>query len=63
MSPSNAFTGMVAGIALAFGVLVGGFGGFLLVACLGGAGLAAGLWLDEPGRVAALRDALGRRPR
>ncbi|WP_460857917.1 hypothetical protein [Nocardiopsis coralliicola] len=52
---SRAFTGMVAGMALAFAGYFGGFGAFLLVAALGGLGYAAGAWLEGGGRLEDLR--------
>ncbi|MFB7709935.1 hypothetical protein [Streptomyces sp. NPDC056105] len=53
---SRAFTGMIAGMALAFAGYFGGFGAFLLVAALGGAGYAAGAWLEGGGQADDLRE-------
>ncbi|MET7289353.1 hypothetical protein [Streptomyces sp. NPDC005573] len=53
---SKAFTGMAAGMALAFAGYFGGFGAFVLVAALGAIGLAVGLWLDGGGRTHDLRE-------
>ncbi|MER5963540.1 hypothetical protein [Streptomyces sp. NPDC002057] len=57
---SKAFTGMVAGIALAFAAVLGGAGAFLLVAALGGLGWAIGAWFDGGGRVRDLRETVER---
>ncbi|MFD4370695.1 hypothetical protein [Streptomyces sp. NPDC058486] len=57
---SKAFTGMAAGIALAFAAFFGGVGAFLLVAALGGLGWAIGAWLDGGGRVQDLRETVER---
>ncbi|MER5446058.1 hypothetical protein ABT065_10525 [Streptomyces sp. NPDC002764] len=56
---STAFTGMIAGMALAFAGYFGGFGAFLLVAALGGLGWALGRWA-EGGGVRDVRDAFER---
>lgn len=53
---SRAFIGMIAGMALAFAGYFGGFGAFLLVAALGGAGYAAGAWLESGGQTHDLRE-------
>ncbi|NJQ01153.1 hypothetical protein [Streptomyces zingiberis] len=53
---SRAVIGMFAGMALAFAGYFGGFAAFLLVAALGGAGFAAGSWLDGEGRTEDLRE-------
>ncbi|MEU9027133.1 hypothetical protein [Streptomyces sp. NPDC048383] len=52
---SRALIGMTAGMALAFAGWFGGFGAFVLVAFLGGAGYAAGAWLDAGGQPHELR--------
>ncbi|WP_329285604.1 hypothetical protein [Streptomyces sp. NBC_00691] len=57
---TQAFTGMTAGIALAFAACFGGAGAFLLVATLGGAGWAIGSWFDSGGRVRDLRESFER---
>jgi hypothetical protein len=57
---STAFTGMIAGMALAFAGCFGGFGAFLLVAALGGLGWALGRWAEGGGSVRDVRDAFER---
>ncbi|MFF7847993.1 hypothetical protein ACWDUX_04785 [Streptomyces sp. NPDC003444] len=57
---TRAFTGMVAGTALAFAGVFGGFGAFFAVAVLGSAGWAAGHWMDGGGRLRDIRDAVER---
>ncbi|MET8943352.1 hypothetical protein ABZX30_07130 [Streptomyces sp. NPDC004542] len=53
---SAPFVGMIAGMALAFAGYFGGFGAFLLVAALGGAGWAAGGWVGGGGRAQDVRE-------
>ncbi|WP_250400971.1 hypothetical protein [Streptomyces cellostaticus] len=50
------FVGMIAGMALAFAGYFGGFGAFLLVAALGGAGWAAGRWAGGGAGARELRE-------
>lgn len=57
---SRAFTGMIAGMALAFAGYFGGFGAFLLVAALGAIGYTAGAWLDGGGQVQDVREMMSR---
>ncbi|MEV3907875.1 MULTISPECIES: hypothetical protein [Streptomyces] len=57
---STPFTGMVAGMALAFAGFFGGFGAFLLVAALGGLGWALGRWVERGGGVQDVRDVFER---
>ncbi|MFJ9005088.1 hypothetical protein [Streptomyces canus] len=57
---STPFTGMIAGMALAFAGFFGGFGAFLLVAALGGLGWALGRWVGHGGGVRDVRDVFER---
>ncbi|MFF9175381.1 hypothetical protein [Streptomyces sp. NPDC014793] len=50
-------------MALAFAGYFGGFGAFLLVAALGGAGWAAGRWVAGGGGAQDLRDMFERNRR
>ncbi|MGW5399630.1 hypothetical protein [Streptomyces sp. NPDC003952] len=60
---SRAFIGMIVGMALAFAGYFGGFGAFILVAALGAAGYAVGVWLDGGGRTHGLRETFERNRR
>ncbi|MFG3039248.1 hypothetical protein ACGFYZ_20350 [Streptomyces sp. NPDC048330] len=60
---TRSFTGMVAGMALAFAGAFGGFGVFLLVAVLGAVGWATGRWFDAGGRIQDLADTVARERR
>lgn len=53
---SRAFTGMTAGMALAFAGYFGGFAAFVLVAALGAIGFTVGAWLDGGGQPHDLRE-------
>ncbi|MFJ4201867.1 hypothetical protein ACIP2Y_19835 [Streptomyces sviceus] len=57
---STPFTGMIAGMVLAFAGFFGGFGAFLLVAALGGLGWALGRWVEHGGGVQDVRDVFER---
>ncbi|WP_083915624.1 DUF2273 domain-containing protein [Demetria terragena] len=43
---SKALAGLIVGLLLTIAITTGGFLGFLLALVLGGAGLAAGMYLD-----------------